>query len=381
MICNLNPEKFYMFGEILPEKNHSVSRINHHTIALTDKSAAIYQTAADTWAAPQSGSTVLSVSLDGERYWDFYLDKPVLLHKGVLFSLTGFRGNAAVQMAGFSLPRLVETRVNEEQFVVRPQLRINRIFSLFYQETEHGFRTPEQICPAMELVYVDRGKLHCVADGADTLLHQGEMMLIAPGQRYLQYADSGEAPRLARISFDAEGFQWQKIAKGKISSGQKAIGLLQQMLTEQERMEPGAEDMIFSLLSQLLLILQREAGAEKEKLQSAYSIQNEHEIIRKSQGYVAEHVQDKLTVPMVAQGIQVSASYLTALFQKHLQISPGEYIRRMKLQESKQLIREGNMNFTQIAETLHYSTIHQFSRQFKEKFGITPTQYAKSVRG
>jgi AraC-like DNA-binding protein len=52
----------------------------------------------------------------------------------------------------------------------------------------------------------------------------------------------------------------------------------------------------------------------------------------------------------------------------------------MKLQESKQMIRENSMNFTQIAETLQYSTVHHFSRQFKEKFGITPSEYAKSVR-
>ena len=77
---------------------------------------------------------------------------------------------------------------------------------------------------------------------------------------------------------------------------------------------------------------------------------------------------------------EVSTSYLTALFHKNLQISPGEYIRRSKLQESKQMIREGNMNFTEIAQTLQYSTIHHFSRQFKEKFGVTPSQYAKSIR-
>jgi len=83
---------------------------------------------------------------------------------------------------------------------------------------------------------------------------------------------------------------------------------------------------------------------------------------------------------VVAIMVDVSPSYLTALFQKHLQISPGEYLRRVKLQKSKQLIREGNLNFTQIAEALEYSTVHHFSRQFKEKFGITPSQYAKSVK-
>ena len=60
-------------------------------------------------------------------------------------------------------------------------------------------------------------------------------------------------------------------------------------------------------------------------------------------------------------------------------ISPGEYIRRVKLEESKCLIREGRMNFSKIAELLHYSSIHHFSRQFKDKFGMTPSEYAKSI--
>lgn len=40
------------------------------------------------------------------------------------------------------------------------------------------------------------------------------------------------------------------------------------------------------------------------------------------------------------------------------------------------MIRENNLNFTEIAAALQYSTVHHFSRQFKEKFGITPTEYA-----
>ena len=111
-----------------------------------------------------------------------------------------------------------------------------------------------------------------------------------------------------------------------------------------------------------------------------YAITGENTIIRKAQQYVQENVTQKLTVTVVAEAVGVSASYLTALFQKHLRFSPGEYIRRIKLQQSKQLIREGQMNFTQIAETLQYSTVHHFSRQFKQTFGMTPTEYAKSVR-
>ena len=134
-------------------------------------------------------------------------------------------------------------------------------------------------------------------------------------------------------------------------------------------------------LKQLLLYLVRETVVPRGgKLQASNAIHAENEIIRQAQQYISTHIREKLSVPLVARQVDVSPSYLTALFHKNLQISPGEYIRRTKLQESKQMIRENNLNFTEIAAALQYSTVHHFSRQFKEKFGITPTEYAKSVR-
>ena len=120
------------------------------------------------------------------------------------------------------------------------------------------------------------------------------------------------------------------------------------------------------------------ANTGAEIMESPVSAENT--IIRRAQQYVQEHIAEKLTVPVVAESIGVSASYLTALFHKHLALSPGEYIRRIKLERSKQLIREGRMNFTEISESLQYSTVHHFSRQFKQMFDMTPTEYAKSVR-
>ena len=116
------------------------------------------------------------------------------------------------------------------------------------------------------------------------------------------------------------------------------------------------------------------------RLQGTNTVHSENEIIRHAQQYISAHIREKLSVRLIAQEVDVSPSYLTVLFQKNLQISPGEYIRRIKLQESKQMIRENNLNFTEIAAALQYSTVHHFSRQFKEKFGITPTEYARSVR-
>ena len=44
------------------------------------------------------------------------------------------------------------------------------------------------------------------------------------------------------------------------------------------------------------------------------------------------------------------------------------------------MIRDEQMNFTQISEFLGYSSIHYFSRQFKKMTGMTPSEYASSIR-
>ena len=259
--------------------------------------------------------------------------------------------------------------------------RVEGIYTFFYQEKEQGFLFPGESHPMPELTYVDRGELHSVVDGKDLLLKQGDLVFYGPNQWHMQYADIGVAPRFVTISFDVGGGDLTPLLNRSFTATPNMTRLLEQMLIEQERMDLFSRDIILSQLNLLLQYLLRDAaGSGNRKLQTVNAVHSENEIIRRAQQYITTHIREKLSVPMVAQQVEVSPSYLTALFHKNLQISPGEYIRRIKLQESKQMIRENNLTFTEIAAQLQYSTVHHFSRQFKEKFGITPTEYAKSVR-
>ena len=266
-------------------------------------------------------------------------------------------------------------------FSVQRRMQVERIDIFAYQQQEQGFFFPGEANSMPELIYVDRGTLHCVAEGQDLLLEPGDMTIYRPGQWRMRYADVDTAAGFVTIAFDLAGEQPEGLFNRKFCLPQPAAELLRQMLKEREHPDAYSGDMLLSLLSQLLLVLLRE-GEEvvAAKLRTGSTIHNENEIILRAQQYMAAHIREQLSVPIVARHADVSASYLPALFRKNLRISPGEYIRRIKLQECKQMIREGKLNFTQIAETLEYSTVHHFSRQFKEKFGITPTEYAHSIR-
>ena len=381
MIRNLNQLTFSPFGTVAPERREQSAEDRNRTrLEASLLNAPIYQAQGDTWLYSVSGMTVLSVSTDGAIFQEFYLDKTVCIRPGVYFCISPFRQDTACADYNAAVaPSQVAAR-QPEDLLVRHNFQVTQLYTFFYQEKEQGFVFSGEQHPMLELTYVDQGCLHSVADGVDRTLSKGDMVIYGPNQWHMQYADIGVAPRFVTISFDLEGNNLTSLMNRVISPPQSAVTLLQQMLREQEQVDAYSSDIIISQLNILLLLLLRSDGAPAEKLKASNSLHSDNEIIRRAQQYISEHIREKLSVPAVAARVEVSPSYLTALFHKHLQISPAEYVRRIKLQESKQMIREHSMTFTEIAEALQYSTVHHFSRQFKEKFGITPSEYAKSVR-
>lgn len=384
MIWNLNQVNFQGFGTILPERTPDMRTAGNsqprQLLALSSDDMPVYRAQSDTWLCCREGSTVLSVSLDGDDYRHYYLDKPVFVKSGVFFSLAPFLNASTAELSASVAPAQTGATPPKRSFEVQCNLKVNAVYTFFYQEKERGFFFPGEAHPMLELTYVDQGSLHSVADGLDLLLEQGDMALYGADQWHMQYAPIDVAPRFVTISFSAEGIAADRLLNRKIRPSRAATMFLRQMLREQELADAYSTDIILHLLSMLLLTLLRESHAPALPAASARATHSENEIIRRAQQYISTHIRQKLSVPFVAKSIGVSPSYLTALFHKNLQISPGEYIRRIKLQESKQMIRENNMSFTEIAAALQYSTVHHFSRQFKEKFGITPTEYARSVR-
>ncbi len=385
MIGNLNQLSFQCFGTIESERISArdlaqkapMSRV----MELQPGNAPVYQSEDSVWLCNNANMTILSVSLDGEAFQHFYLDKVVCIKPGVRFALRPYQQSSVVELASVDACPQVGQIASADKFRIRRHIVIDSIYTFFYQEKEKGFIFPGEAHTPLELTYVDKGSIHSVADGVDLLLNQGDLVIYGPDQWHMQYADVDVSPSFITITFDMVGDFPASLLNRKFAIPQSAVSVLQRMMREHDRMDAFSEDALINCLQMLLLTLLREQTApEGSRLRTANAVNSENDIIRRAQQFISSHVREKLTVPLVARHVDVSPSYLTALFRKNLQISPGEYIRRIKLQESKQMIKEDNLNFTEIAAVLQYSTVHHFSRQFKDKFGITPTEYAKSVR-
>ena len=300
MIRNLNQVTFQGYGTVPSERTQSAKNIDKNaavTWQLSQSEMVIYRARTETWLSCSSGMSVLFVSLDGENYQHYYLDKPVCIKQNVLFTLSPFMGESSVLLFAQEEPERVGKR-EAASLRVDHQLKVDGIYTFFYQEKELGFLFPGESHPMAELTYVDQGALHSVADGQDLLLKQGDLVIYGPGQWHMQYADIGVAPRFVTLSFDVSGVELEPLLNRKFTAPQSVVGVLQNMLREQERMDTYSNDIILSQLNYLLLLLLREAAAPKgTKLQTSNAIHSENEIIRQAQQFISSHIREKLSVP------------------------------------------------------------------------------------
>jgi AraC-like DNA-binding protein len=103
-------------------------------------------------------------------------------------------------------------------------------------------------------------------------------------------------------------------------------------------------------------------------------------MIKKIISYLKEHVGSNLTVDEIKRYSKLSKTSLNVIFKAKTGYSVMEYFKMLKIEEAKSIVREGQLNFTEIAEKLGYQSIHYFSRQFKNISKMSPSEYAISVK-
>ena len=94
--------------------------------------------------------------------------------------------------------------------------------------------------------------------------------------------------------------------------------------------------------------------------------------------YIENNYKDyTLSNQTLADVCNISEVYLRKLFIKHLNTTPKQYICDIRLSKAKQLLSEGILKTNAICEQCGFSSLSNFSRFFKEKTGLTPTEYLK----
>ncbi len=273
-------------------------------------------------------------------------------------------------------------------------VQIEALYSVHYFEYTKDFAYSGEIHNFWELVYADKQSIFVTAGAEEFLLPVGHLYLHKPNEFHNLRCDGVKAANSIIVSFDCACEELMNIAGNVIacSSEEKALlgaiikesldafsTPLGQAYTRQLDLSHsgafGCEQLVRSYLEQLLIFLIR--GNQH----SAAPRHNENNTLLISIcDFLEKNVEAPLHFSDIKKRFNVSASVIKKVFREHMGCGAMEYFTRLKIDAAKELIRESDLNFTEIADRLAFNTSQYFTTVFRRVSGMTPSEYAASVR-
>ena len=285
---------------------------------------------------------------------------------------------------------------------LREEIVINKIITVHYFEYVKDYSCPRQSHDFWEFLYVDKGTVDVTAGTIEHTLNQGDIIFHKPNEWHNVQANGQVAPNLVVVSFECDSSAMDFFDGKRMRIGDTEKNLLARIIREathafssrlndpnlkyldkKETPDAFACEQIIKLSLELMLIeMIRKAlqGQGSSRLSTSVRENSDQEVLQKILAFLQENVRGKISLDDVCAHTLFSRSYIQRMFKHQTGSSIMDYYKRLKIEEAKLMIREGKYNFTQISELLSYASIHHFSRHFKEITGMTPSEYASSVK-
>jgi len=103
-------------------------------------------------------------------------------------------------------------------------------------------------------------------------------------------------------------------------------------------------------------------------------------VLKKVVEYMNNKYAEDITLKNLAEIGSVSPAHLNKLFRGAFNMSPMQYINNLRLDKAKELMMYSDFNISQISELVGFASIHYFSRYFKKKEKISPSEFRSGVK-
>lgn len=102
---------------------------------------------------------------------------------------------------------------------------------------------------------------------------------------------------------------------------------------------------------------------------------SEPPVITKARAFIYEHQTEELSLAQVAKAVNMSSFYFCKMFKKVVGINFTEYVARVRIEKSKNLLLNPNLRVSEIAFEVGFQSLTHFNRVFKKILGQSPTEY------
>lgn len=245
------------------------------------------------------------------------------------------------------------------------EIVIQKIYSATSVYTEKGASAKRDDRPCFALVLKYEGETVYDCAGEKIVSNLSNLVIIPKGSYYTW--ECTKAGHFLSLEFKCDA-KIDRIIPVPISNGEEILHILKGI--ERKR-------------------LMKKSMYETECIRDAYNLllklgetQEKKYVPREKSGKllpVIEFISKNLSADIknddLAKMIGVSTVYFRKLFTEVYGMSPMNYVKNLRIKKAKEMLRSDHGSIIDIAFSLGYSNIYDFSRDFKKHTGIPPSKY------
>lgn len=286
---------------------------------------------------------------------------------------------------------------------LKKEICIDELFTVHYFEYSNDFSFAGEAHNFWEFVYVDKGEIIVISDKKEHTLKRGEAIFHKPNEFHTLRATGNVAPNLTVISFSSSSPSMEYFENKIVRIDEMERNLLADIvyntnvcfvnklndpyftkMVKREEEIFGCEQLIEICLTHFLLHIRvRETYCTELSFNHPNTMvrsKTDSDTFNRISEYLEHNLNKQLSLTQICHDNLIGLSKLQKLFRSKVGTGVIDYFIKLKIDRAKQMIRMGNMNFTQISQSLGYLSLHYFSRQFKRYTEMTPSEYASSIK-
>lgn len=243
------------------------------------------------------------------------------------------------------------------------RIQISKIVSFFDSDVKTGeHRNVKRKCSG--LVFAPSGKFVYRHDGKEYISDPTHILLLPEDGEYTIDCIKGDVCSL--INFRCN-FDKAKFVSFDVPDTAPYIEKYKKMRFEYyEKKDENKYHVCLSMIYDVLSMLET-SGCENKI----------EEFAKSALRFMTENLGDaSLSNEKIAAALSVSTVYFRKMFTEKLGSSPMKYLRGMRTEKARELLRVPNSSVSEIAEKTGYSSVYSFSRAFSKECGMPPSEYA-----
>lgn len=221
--------------------------------------------------------------------------------------------------------------------------------------------------------YVISGKGVIEVNGKSHIVHAGDTYILPNELSYTCYSDFSDPLKKIYIVFEGVlAYQLIDIYKLKNkmifrdTNTQRYIESIHEICTSDLSADEIHRQCTLQFTDLIIFLHQSHIKA---------TLQNEFSTMEYLMLYIKNHLFDDLTVDDLAKLSNFNKDYLIRIFKKKFNQTPYQYIICEKIKLACALLSSTHKSISQIASELNWHDAHNFTRIFKNKVGISPSEY------